>query len=166
MRISDYQICYETALTSFFSSLSMESRLSLANSLVEVIDEINTERNWYISGKAVIETNLYAPLRNNDVIFSAMLKIENIFKVYLKLEGLHDSFIESLSAIFTVANSKMITDSEVLSVLANTGTDYRDMIQSPGVFGLLSAIVFRGVWNNWLENALPRTTSVKTLVQQ
>lgn len=142
---------YHTTLTNFFMPLG-DKALPLHNHIMEVVDDIQLNVNWYIPSMNMIREALYAPIRSDQQVFHALVKIERSLAVKLALMGVESAFHESLLQMFhgTGIEARIVDEdvSNLLNKTLDTTHSKNILTQVPGLVGLLTAIQYRHVWES------------------
>lgn len=142
---------YHTTLTNFFMPLGPEA-IHLHSLIMEVVDDIQLNVNWYIPSTTVIRETLYAPIRSDQQVFNSLVKLERLMAMKLSLMGIESDFYGSLLRMFhNDGINESIADKDVAELMTRpieAGRSGNLLTQVPGLVGLLTAIQYRHIWES------------------
>lgn len=142
---------YHTTVVDMFLPMDKETAIDVYSAVMEVVDDIQLNTNWFIPSVNVIRTSLYASIRSDLKVFTLLVKLERLMAFKLTLMDTEDHFHRSLARMFHLDGVEEDIVDEELGKLFNTPStqSHKQLTQIqrvPGIVGLLTAIQYRHIW--------------------
>lgn len=146
-RVDQCRKQYALALFNLLGSFTQESGRKAMDNVVEVVDQIAVNQNWFHAGSTAIRTGLWDEIRNDVPVHMTLVKFERICLSLMTLEGIHDEFVAAINTMFLSVNlTPTIVDKDFIETMGKVNSDAFSAVSVPGLVGLLSVIMFRDLW--------------------
>lgn len=140
---------YTLNLLNFFNAMAPTTALTIHSKVMEVTNDLLVNSNWFLPSCAIQKTTTFHAIREDQSLYTSLIKLERTFAVKLQLEGLLEQFDKSIMQMFiTDAPNSSILDKEMVDLIkSNTTINSLDVLRgTPGLIGLLSVMQFHHCW--------------------
>jgi hypothetical protein len=146
-RVDQCRKQYALALFNLLASFTQESGRKAMDNVVEVVDQIAVNQNWFHAGSTAIRTGLWDEIRNDVPVHMTLVKFERICLSLMTLEGIHDEFMAAINTMFMNARlHQSIVDKDFVETMTAASNEAFTAASVPGLVGVMSVIMFRDLW--------------------
>lgn len=142
---------YHTTLVDMFLPMDNDTALMTYAAVMETVDDIQLNTNWFIPSTNVIRTTLYNAIRSDMKVFSVLVKLERLMAFKLALTEVEEHFYKCLAKMFHLdGTEETVVDDDIDELLSQpSNVIYKQIAQVqrvPGLAGLLTAMQYRHIW--------------------
>jgi hypothetical protein len=146
-RVDQCRKQYALALHNLLAAFTKDSSRKVMDAVVQTVDTIAANQNWFHAGSTAIRTGLWDEIRNDVPVHMTLIKFERICLGLMTLEGMHDEFLAAINAMFlTTAMNDQVVDKDFIETISAKASVGFNAATIPGLVGLMSVLMFRDLW--------------------